>query len=234
MSYILDALRKSDQQRQRGAAPTLQSAQFMAVSAPEPPPRWFYVVLVAVLAGAAFVIGWARPWQTEAPRAGTIVLTPAAPAPRPSASPDSVTLERLAPATRKPPSAAPRRHPRGSIAPQSAPAGASKREASRAAATAGQAKLAPEKPAHAGNASGPPDEKIPRLAELPASLRQEIPQMTITVHAYSRTPKDRLVGVNDRLLHEGDALAAGLVLEKITPDGMIFSYKGTRFRHAVQ
>ena len=58
--------------------------------------------------------------------------------------------------------------------------------------------------------------------------------MTITVHAYSRTPKDRLVGVNDRLLHEGDALTPELVLEKITPEGMIFSYKGTRFLHGVQ
>ena len=57
--------------------------------------------------------------------------------------------------------------------------------------------------------------------------------MTVSVHSYSRVPKDRLVGINDRLLHEGDAVAPGLVLERITPDGMIFSYKGTRFHRGV-
>jgi general secretion pathway protein B len=58
--------------------------------------------------------------------------------------------------------------------------------------------------------------------------------MTITVHAYSRAPKDRLVGVNDKLLHEGDAAAPDLVLERITPDGMVFTYKGVRFQRGVQ
>ena len=72
------------------------------------------------------------------------------------------------------------------------------------------------------------------LAELPASVRKEIPEMTVSVHAYSRAPKDRLVGVNDKLLREGDALSPGLVLERITPDGMIFSYNGTRFHRGVQ
>jgi general secretion pathway protein B len=58
--------------------------------------------------------------------------------------------------------------------------------------------------------------------------------MNITVHAYSRTPKDRLVGVNDKLLREGDTLTPDLVLERITPDGMIFSYKGSRFQRGVR
>jgi general secretion pathway protein B len=69
---------------------------------------------------------------------------------------------------------------------------------------------------------------------LPASVRQQLPPMTITVHAYSRTPKDRLVGVNDKLLHEGESLTPEIVLEKITPDGMVFNFKGTRFQRGVQ
>ena len=48
-------------------------------------------------------------------------------------------------------------------------------------------------------------------------------------HLYSGKPKDRLVGINDRTLREGDSVEPGLVLEQITPDGMVLSYKGYRF-----
>ena len=58
--------------------------------------------------------------------------------------------------------------------------------------------------------------------------------MTISAHAYSTKPKASFVFVNDRMLREEEALAPGLKLERITPDGMIFSYKGYRFRRGVQ
>ena len=53
--------------------------------------------------------------------------------------------------------------------------------------------------------------------------------MSISVHAYSPRPSDRMVRINDRLLREGGNLPPGLTLEQITPDGMVFSYKGYRF-----
>ena len=90
----------------------------------------------------------------------------------------------------------------------------------------------PEKPADVAPAKR--DEKVPSLAELPAAVRREIPQLSVSVHAYSRAPRDRLVAVNGKLLHEGDALTADLVLETITPDGMVFSHKGTRFHRGAQ
>lgn len=92
MSYILDALKKSEQQRQRGATPTLHSVQ----AAPEAPPAqrpWLYPVLVLVLASAAYAVGTMRPWRTEpAPDAPSAVavapaLTPPAHEPAPPARP---------------------------------------------------------------------------------------------------------------------------------------------------
>jgi general secretion pathway protein B len=65
-------------------------------------------------------------------------------------------------------------------------------------------------------------------------VQQELPALTISVHAYSGKPADRLVGINNRLLHEGEYVADGLKLEQITPDGMILSYKGYRFRRGVK
>jgi general secretion pathway protein B len=78
------------------------------------------------------------------------------------------------------------------------------------------------------------DEKLLVMADLPPAIRQELPTMSIAVHAYSSNPKDRLVSINNRMLREGDILQPGLGLEQITPDGMIFSYKGYRFIRGVR
>ena len=66
MSYILDALKKSDQQRQRGATPTLPPVQ-AAVAAPRQSSVVFYGVLAGVLLCAGIAIGWLHPWQEEQP-----------------------------------------------------------------------------------------------------------------------------------------------------------------------
>lgn len=58
--------------------------------------------------------------------------------------------------------------------------------------------------------------------------------MSISVHAYSSQAGNRLVYINNRLLREGMSLAPGLTLEQITPDGMIFTYKGYRFSRRVK
>ena len=86
MSYILDALKKSDQQRQRGATPTLLAAQ-VTVAAPKRPLFMYYGLLAVVLLGAGIAIGWLRPWQAEqpAPAAESIAAKPSIPIPQQAA-----------------------------------------------------------------------------------------------------------------------------------------------------
>jgi general secretion pathway protein B len=245
MSYILDALNKADQQRQRGTTPTLQSAQVLTASR-EPRRQWVYAALATALAAAAFAIGSLRPWQTElasvpipaaaaqpdaTPRASTPPIPTAvivsageprsrieAPA-REASTQKPVTLASIE-RSRAVPSHSPALEAAAAPVPQAAePAAPTRRSAERSAA-ARTAKAA--------------DDEVPALAELPASLRSELPAMAISVHAYFPASKDRLVSVNGKLLHEGDGLTSDLVLEKITPDGMIFSYKGTRFRRGLR
>ena len=72
------------------------------------------------------------------------------------------------------------------------------------------------------------------MAGLPLSIRQELPALSITVHAYSSNPKERLVGIDERVAHEGEELAPGLRLEEITRDGMILRYKGYRFQRGAR
>jgi general secretion pathway protein B len=72
------------------------------------------------------------------------------------------------------------------------------------------------------------------MADLPLSVQQELPAMTISVHVYSGDPGKRLVGINNRMLREDEHVVPGLKLEQITPDGMIFGYKGYSFRRGVK
>jgi general secretion pathway protein B len=56
----------------------------------------------------------------------------------------------------------------------------------------------------------------------------------VQFHAYSDTPKNRLVGINSRILHEGESVTPELKLEQITPEGVILSYKGYRIEHGIR
>lgn len=240
MSYILDALRKSDQQRQRGAAPTLLAALATRV-APRPPARLAYGLLALVLVGAGVAIGWLRPWQPEqAAPAVRLAAKPPEPAPSqpapvpPELAPKSEPEARLASAA---PGAPPAPLPVPTKPHTPASAAAAKPGAPHQAATEVSIKAVepvPEQRVNTGAAAVAPAQTAMSMAELPVSIQQELPAMSIMVHAYSAKPADRLVGINNRLLHEGDEVAPGLKLEQITPDGMILNYRGYSFRRGVR
>ena len=196
MSYILDALKKSDQQRKQGMAPTLPATQAEAV---RPIQTTYYGLLAAVLLLAGIIIGWLRPW--EAPVQQPLAAT--SPAPLPAA----------------PPAAAPL--PVVQVLPNS-----------KAAARPDAPKSGLQATDQAHSAPAPVAAAV-AMAELPAAIQQEIPAMAIQLHAYASNPADRLVSINSHMLGEGATLAPGLRLEQITPDGMIFSFKGYRFQRGV-
>jgi general secretion pathway protein B len=254
MSYILDALRKSDQQRQRGAAPTLLAGQATAV-APKQPAFLAYGLLAAVLVGAGMVIGWLRPWQTEhaAPLANVAAAKPpeasmrqsapvrteivAAPAPEPQVQ-SATQATQIAPAPGPvpvraiPPASA--TTPVKSQSPASAGAEALGKPQDDVAAVSRKAAAVPQQPLGTSAADSAPAQNVISIAELPLALQQELPAMTISVHAYSGNPGDRLVGINNQMLREGQYVVPGLKLEQITPDGMILGYKGYSFRRGVK
>jgi general secretion pathway protein B len=223
VSYILDALRKSDQQRRRGAAPTLLVGQATAV-APKRPAFLPYGMLVAVLVGAGVVIGWLRPWQPEQAAPAGAELVAAKPKPElqvQAAQPPAQASPVLVPAKPQRPA---RAKPKTDGAPRQADA-----------AMPGKAEApAPGQPGGSAAADAARVQTVLSMAELPLSVQQELPAMTISVHAYSGNPANRLVGINNRILREGEYVVPDLKLEQITPDGMIFGYKGYSFRRGVK
>lgn len=238
MSYILDAIRKSDQLRRRGEVPSLPTAATVA-SKPQAFMPYGLLGLMLVLVGIA--IGWLGPWRTaQDPVAAIPDKAPVSVPPRP----DSVQAPQMSvpvpaqlvrqrePRTEAPALAAPLPGPgetalaRTEISDASSAASSAKR--GTAAAGAPERKPGNELP------NGAPEPKVGTRSELPLSIQQELPPMAVAMHAYAVQARDRLVSVDNRLLREGDTLAADLKLEQIIPDGMIFSYRGYRFRQGIK
>src|SRR5580658_9316577 len=120
MSYILDAIRKSDLQRQRSAAPTLLTAH-ADPDASKPPLAAIYVAGAAALLAAGIAIGWWRPWaapQNETPVAAPVAVASPPPAVVVVPIPPPLRIEREV-VIAKPPAAAAATAP---VAPVVAPA----------------------------------------------------------------------------------------------------------------
>ena len=86
----------------------------------------------------------------------------------------------------------------------------------------------PSGPAN-GFAEMPEENKIYKLMELPSSIRQSLPSFSVSALLYSSSPASRMVRINEQMMHEGQDLTAGVKLEEITRDGLIFRYQKYRF-----
>lgn len=288
MSYILDALRKSEQQRLQGEAPLLISTQ-ISTTMRKQPAFLLYGLVAAIMICAGILIGWLRPWQQDETKDAKDTaalsqyeekLPQIAPIPQPTSQPLQIEPEKargpepVSPAQKSIPSTqvatktdsmqqampvpvpAPTKveaQPRKSLSSadltkmpeqkaheQKAHEQKVQEQKLDEAATPTTEKAIPPSPEHSStnDTHSPTEEtapphKIVAMTELPLSIQQEIPAMSISGHAYSSVAKERIVGINDRLLQEGEYLAPGLKLEQITEDGLVFSYKKYLFRHSL-
>jgi general secretion pathway protein B len=72
------------------------------------------------------------------------------------------------------------------------------------------------------------EEMLPTNSSLIAS-GTNLPEMKLDIHVYSANPAERFVFVNMRKYVEGQSLSEGPVIERITTDGAILNQHGTRF-----
>jgi general secretion pathway protein B len=73
------------------------------------------------------------------------------------------------------------------------------------------------------------DEVLPTLSELNLPAGQALPEMHLDVHVYGTKAADRFVYINMRKYREGQTVQEGAVLERIRRDGAVLNYKGVRF-----
>jgi general secretion pathway protein B len=66
-----------------------------------------------------------------------------------------------------------------------------------------------------------------RFNDLDSKTRSEIPSLTFSFHVYSDNPQRRTIIINGRRVSEGNLVEKDLVLEEITPLGVMFIWKNT-------
>ena len=259
MSYILDALRKADAERQRGAVPGLHDQAGVAGTAAGSgagPGRGRRLPLIIGLLVAAALVGvlwvyrglWpgvAVPPAQERERQAAAVQPPAAEQTVQSPAPAAGLTVAPAPAplaaTPAPgassaavPAPAPALAPAPAPAPVPAPAGLAAPHPVLVPTPQASAPAAP-KPAPPGTAAVTPPpvatapQTLPRLADLPQAQRRELPPMVVSGAVQSPDPASRLLILDGQVLREGDAPAPGLVLERIGPRAAVLSLRGLRF-----
>lgn len=221
MSYILDALKRADAERQHGTVPSLHTRQVTTPALQNTSGaqnrRWLTAGAVLILAAAAAVGGWFwRAPSNDAPRQADaqIALTSpvASPPPLPAlAAPTLLPAPVPAPVTAAP------------VAPKPKPEPAPKPEAP-------PRRIAAPKPTPPPPAAASAD--LPLLSELPDNIRRQIPAMAINGVVYSDNPGQRVLLVNQQVLTQGSQAVPDVKLEEIRPHSSVFSFQGTRFRLA--
>ncbi|MBE0577654.1 MAG: general secretion pathway protein GspB [Desulfuromonadales bacterium] len=71
--------------------------------------------------------------------------------------------------------------------------------------------------------------QMPRYSDLSRDMRERMSPLAMSMHFYNSEPNRRLVRINDQLLREGDWVSRDLELVEITPSGVILDFLGTTF-----
>ena len=81
-------------------------------------------------------------------------------------------------------------------------------------------------------ASIPPAQQVaslPTIYELRAKGSITLPELHLDIHVYSEVPEDRFVFINMSKQREKSQLNEGPTVDEITPDGVVLDYRGTTF-----
>ena len=70
---------------------------------------------------------------------------------------------------------------------------------------------------------------LPTIYELQANGSITLPELHLDIHVYSEVPQDRFVFINMSKQREKSQLSEGPTVDEITPDGVVLDYRGTTF-----
>jgi general secretion pathway protein B len=71
---------------------------------------------------------------------------------------------------------------------------------------------------------------VPFLREMPNEFQRKLPELVVNVHLYSANEAENLVYINNQQLRRGEQLKGGIRVEEIVPEGVVLSYAGTLFK----
>ncbi len=210
MSFILDALKKSENDRQEQA-----EAEFATVpSSPDAPaaPRWLWILGGLLSINIIVVLGlMLRP---DAQPDTSPPVTASSPTPNTTAVAADSFSDQVAAARRNQPE-----HASSQTTPIPVTAGT---EPPPAARTTTPLVSVANLPVSAAGI-------LPSLTELRANGTLQLPDLHVDIHVYSDVQAERFVFINMNKYRENSSLDEGPVLKQITSDGVILEYRGTAF-----
>jgi general secretion pathway protein B len=261
MSILLDALKKSEEQRQLGAAPDIHSSAAATPLDMEDGHRWLPLSMMALslvvmlwgglkqlaesesLIPPEQVAGQEEPATSGPSRDSQVAQSPAEPA-------ESVNQDLRTPVASLPapvngeqvtdeeiPGAAQRARLQDAVAGYRAeqPETAPEQEPAVETASAGPDLAVSEAQPRVGRAALADEPDGPHISapisiyELPQRVRDNLPEIRITVLVFAREPDDRFLLVNGKRLREKENLESGVKLDEIRRDGAVFLYRNYRF-----
>jgi len=242
MSFILDALRKSEHERQRQVGPGITDIRAAAAARSGLPP-WAMILGGLLLINVLVVVALAlrRPVAAQAPSVAATVAEPVAPGSNrgaPVASPGSgntassantansanmTSPAGAAMAPARPPDVVLRNPPPAVRTSQAAPG-----DSSSAVEPAREPELRPTPKPEPRELSAESYASLPTYGDVTLQ-GASLPELHIDLHVYAAKPADRLVFINTRKYREGGQTPDGTTVERITPDGVVLNHKGVRF-----
>jgi general secretion pathway protein B len=241
MSFILDALKKSESDRQRQNGPALFEVR---VAPPRTRlPLWAITIAVLLVVNLGVVIWMLLRHQSHAsPTPGSEPVAAASAAVSATGHPVPMV------ATSAP--AAPAGAPAALAAPATTAVANAATVAAAPAATPTATTSAP------GTVNGAPDSTnaedyapateqpasglgnrvrratasgVPLYQDVSATPGSQVPQLRLDLHVFAARPQDRFVMINMHKLREGDTLPEGVHVDSITSEGAVLSYKDSKF-----
>ena len=219
MSYILDALKKSEHERQQNQAPTVHSiyAGARPLAGQSQTPWLLIILLVLIVSGLAVSGFWwystnQKPLALASSSEPASLPVDAAKKPQPASmdhaekkdSQDAVATGVLTASTGV------------EVESMAIDAGSVNKVAAVAVTIDEEQELLP----------------VMQLVELPDDVRSSLPPMTYSFHVYSSDKNKCTIIINNRRYREGEVIGSGWSLDSITETGIVV--RKQRYRAAIQ
>ena len=234
MSYILEALKKVEQERTIGQVPGIASGYEQANRAGFGRWRWLVVGVLVVNALLLAIALWP---QLDKPAVSTLEEYARDVSPLPSPESPVPASQRITQVTTAVKPAVPAKpviksennlpvalRPLPSL-PEPRPAKDVEEPGTGVPVAAGPAA------ARVTAEALPRNNNLPVWPQVSSQLFQQINSgLHLDVHVYSKLPEQRFVLINMQKYHEGEQLQEGPEVDEITPSDVILSFRGQRFR----
>jgi general secretion pathway protein B len=229
MSYILDALKKSEQERGQGSIPNVQTIHSSSLNYGNEKNRyWPYILTAAVLlnllAISYFIFDKEKSLNTRDPLTPIelSVTTQSSNNPATEETIEEIAIEKNRKSTKK-------SHSVNTTKIEKASENKPKQNNNIDATLSTKTKTITKTKSH----SGATDRLIIDYYDLSDSIKNKLPEIIVSAHVYSTNHLQRSIVINNDFMEEGEYISNDFMLHEITKDGAVFDYEGKLINYSV-